>query len=511
MQAMAADARSGAMRRSWRDYARAVGVVAAATLVASAVRAALRVPDVEMLFLLGVVIVAVTSGRGAAVAASVLSVAAYDFFFVPPPWTFDVEDARYVLTFAMMLGIAVLLSTLTLRLREHERVAAQREQRTSALYSVSRRLGSALVESDVAVTCVDAVLTVVGTPSVFLRVRDDQLELVDPGASDALTERETRIASWAALHGSAAGNGSGTFDEEPILCIPLRPVVNVLAVLAIRTPERSGLSAEQREFAEAVCRQGALALERIRLADEARRAALRAETERLRSTLLSSVSHDLRTPLSVITGAATTLRAEIDLAPQARRELLDSVCEEAERLERLVGDLLDMTRLESGAVRPKRDWVPLVEVVGGALTRLDRQLAGREVTTDLPEPLPLLSVDPVLVEQLLVNVLENAVKHTPPGSPIAISASSGGTSVVVDVADRGPGIPRGEQERVFERFRRGPGASGGGVGLGLAIARAIATAHGGTLAVSDRPGGGAVFRLTLPAGDPPELALGEAS
>jgi two-component system sensor histidine kinase KdpD len=332
-----------------------------------------------------------------------------------------------------------------------------------------------------------------------------------PGSASALTEREARIASWASLHGSAAGSGSGTFDEEPILCIPLRPVVDVLAVLAIRTPERAGLRAEQREFAEAVCSQGALALERIRLADEARTAELRAETEGLRSALLSSVSHDLRTPLSVITGAATTLRAEVDLPPQARQELLDSVCEEAERLERLVGNLLDMTRLESGAVRPKRDWVPLVEVVGGALTRLDRQLAGREVTTDLPEPLPLLSVDPVLVEQLLVNVLENAVKHTPPGSPIAVSSCSSGASVVVEVADRGPGIPEGEQERVFERFRRGPGATGGGVGLGLAIARAIATAHGGTLAASNRIGGGAIFRLTLPAGDPPELLLGETS
>lgn len=345
-----------------REYGRAVVIVAVTTVVATTVRELLHVPDVEMLFLLGVMLVAATSERGPSIAASILSVAAYDFFIVPPPFTLDVEDARYVLTFVMMLGVGVVISTLALRVREQERAAAQ-------------------------------------------------------------------------------------------------------------------------------------------LAEETRRAALRAQTEELRSSLLSSVSHDLRTPLAAITGAATTLRADPELPAETRRELVETVCDEAERLERLLGNLLDMTRLEAGAVEPKRDWVPLVEIVGAALTRLDLQLAGRAVTAEIPEDLPLLLADPVLLEQLLTNVLENAARHTPPGSPIELSAKFEGGRVVVEVADRGPGIPPGAEETIFERFRKGRHSAG--VGLGLAIARAIAVAHGGTLVAASREGGGAVFRFELPGGESP--------
>jgi two-component system sensor histidine kinase KdpD len=497
-------------RRARLEYARAVAVVAAATGAASLARSALQIPDVEMLFLLGVVVVAVTSGRGPSVAASVLSVAAYDFFFVPPPLTFDVDDARYVLTFAMMLGVAVVISSLTLRVREQERAAAQRERRTSALYAVSRRLGAALAAPDVAAACVDAIADVVGTASAFLLAAAGRLTPAATSRSVALSTDELEVATWASLHGSAAGRGTGTFEEAPILCIPLRPVVNVLAVLAIRAPAGGALRDDHRDFSDALCRQAALALERIRLADEARSAALRAETEALRSALLSSVSHDLRTPLAAITGAATTLRGDVALDAQTRRELVESICEEAERLERLVGNLLDMTRLESGAVQPRREWVPLIEVVGGALGRLDRELAGREVETGIPDDLPLVSADPVLLEQLLLNLLDNAAKHTPRGTPISISASPQDGGVVVEVADRGGGVPEGAEEQVFERFRRGAGA-GRGVGLGLAIARAIAVAHGGALVASRRPGGGAVFRLSIPAGAPPPSGTGEPS
>jgi two-component system sensor histidine kinase KdpD len=215
------------------------------------------------------------------------------------------------------------------------------------------------------------------------------------------------------------------------------------------------------------------------------------------------VSHDLRTPLATITGSATTLRESPDMAPAARRDLVEAICEEAERLERLVSNLLDMTRLDSGAVEPKREWVPLDEVVGGALTRLERTLAGRRVTTTIPADVPLVALDPVLVQQLFVNLLENAAKYTPPGSEIEIRAGREGGTLVVEVADRGPGIPLGDEERVFERFHRGPHAGVRGVGLGLPIARAIAQAHGGRLVAASRPGGGAAFRLTLPIGAEP--------
>jgi two-component system sensor histidine kinase KdpD len=345
-------------------YARAAAAVGLAAASAAAARALLGVPDVEMLFLLAVVVVAATASRGATLVAAVLSVAAYDFLFVPPPLTFDVADARYLLTFAMMFGIGLLVSTLADR----------------------------------------------------LRARDH---------------------------------------------------------------------------------------ERARLAEEAREARVRAGTEEQRSALLSSVSHDLRTPLAAITGAATTLRDDPGIDAATRRDLADTVCEEAERLERLVANLLDMTRLESGAVTPNREWVPLLEVVGSALARVERLLAGREVKVDVPDVVPLLSIDPILVQQLFVNLLENAAKYTPPGSEIGIHALVEGSTLVVDVADRGAGIPAGEEERVFERFHRAGHAAAHGSGLGLSIARAIAQAHGGRLTGANRPGGGAVFRLALPILEPP--------
>jgi len=239
------------------------------------------------------------------------------------------------------------------------------------------------------------------------------------------------------------------------------------------------------------------------------RLSLRVTTEERRSSLLSALSHDLRTPLAAITGAATTLRDEsaaIDSAQQ--REMLETICEEADRLERLVRNLLDMTRLESGALVVKRQWMPLEEIVGSALTRLESQLQGRPVRTDLPDDLPLVSADAVLLEQVFVNLLENAAKYTPDGSPIEIAAhgraNGQGGSITIEVSDRGPGIPPGSESRLFEKFFRGPQAGSTSAGLGLAICRGVVGAHGGTIIAANRPGGGAVFRMTLPiVGTPP--------
>jgi K+-sensing histidine kinase KdpD len=244
-----------------------------------------------------------------------------------------------------------------------------------------------------------------------------------------------------------------------------------------------------------------------REAQQAKAAAIRAETEEMRSSLLSAVSHDLRTPLAAITGAATTLRdqdANLDRAQRA--DLADAICVEAERLDRLVRNLLDMTRLESGAVQVKREWVPLDEIVGSALARLDSHLAGRKIQADIPDDLPLVSVDPVLVEQVFINLLENVSRHTPGGSSVEIGARCNGDAVQIEVADRGPGIPRGFEQRIFEKFFRGTTSDLNGAGLGLAVCRAIATAHGGTLEAANRTAGGAVFRLELPlVGTPPSL------
>jgi two-component system sensor histidine kinase KdpD len=273
-------------------------------------------------------------------------------------------------------------------------------------------------------------------------------------------------------------------------------------------PSDEALAApEQLHLLETFAAQTALAIERVALVDEAQQARLRSETERLRNSLLSAVSHDLRTPLATITGSASALveqGAELDAA--ARRELAQAIQEEADRLNRLVQNLLEMTRLESGGIHVRKDWEPLEEVVGSALARLEKRLADRRIDIHLAPDLPLVPLDPLLIEQVFINILDNAIKYTPAGSPIEISASAEGREVRVTVADRGPGFAPGEEALVFEKFYRGHAAgTRSGAGLGLAIARGIVEAHGGRITAEARAGGGAVFQFTLPLGaEPPE-------
>jgi two-component system, OmpR family, sensor histidine kinase KdpD len=492
-----------------RAYLAAGAIMAVVTALAAAAREVLHVPDVEMLFLLGVMLAALTTNRRASILAAVLAVVCYDFFFVPPAYTLDVLDARYFLTFGMMLGIGIVIGTLTLRLREERRAAVARERRTNAVYGLSRELAFAADAPGVGQACVGAVAEAFECDSAFLvRSGGDALEAVAASPPTfALTPGEAAAAAWALAHGRAAGRDTENHAGEAVVCLPLRTWGDPLAVLAVKPPRDRPLTGAQQDLLDALGRHAAVALDRVRLADEARRAALRARSEELRSALLSAVSHDLRTPLAAITGAGTLLLDDGVADAALRRELTTTVVEEAERLERLVSNLLDMTRLESGVVEPKREWVPLVEVVGTALNRLDRQLGAREVTVDIADDVPLLSVDPILVQQLFVNLLENAIKYTSPGSEILVRAARAGGAVAVEVADRGPGIPAGDEERIFDRFHRAaqPGVRGArGVGLGLPIARAIAQAHGGRLVAEHRPGGGALFRLTLPLATPPE-------
>src|SRR6266545_4123321 len=371
-----ARARSGA---GALDYLRAVAIIGAATALAVATKALLDVPDVEMMFLLGVMIAAATTGRRAALLAAALAVAAYDFFFVPPRYTLDVADARYLLTFVMMFGVSVVISTLTLRLREERQAAVAGERRTSALLALSRDLGAALDAHGVAEVCARRASEAFGMPAVFLRAASagELVPLAAHPVDAVLGPSELAVARWAREHAQAAGRGTDTIPGETVLCVPLRSWAEVVAVLVLRPPGARGLGSEQRTLLDAFSRQAALALDRVRLAEEARQSALWARTEELRSGLLSAVSHDLRTPLAAITGAGTMLRDDAALDPALRRDLVETVCEEAERLERLVANLLDMTRLDSGAVEPKREWVPLVEVIGSALTRLrDRHSCG---------------------------------------------------------------------------------------------------------------------------------------
>jgi two-component system sensor histidine kinase KdpD len=488
------------------DYLRALAVVVVATAICWLTRPIFDLADQAMIYLLGVLYVASRSPRGPALLASLASVAALDFFFVPPFFTFAVSNVRYLVTFGVMLVTAVLVSSLTVRNRSQAQAARERERRTAILYALTRSFAFRRSVDEIAEAAAAHVEVLFEVEAAVLLVDGGGPLIVRAGADHAFVrdERELTVARWVFEHGRPAGRSTDTLPAVKGLYLPLVGGTRTLGVLGIAVGDRQEpFSASQRQILDVFVKQAALALERALLAEETERTRLAAETERLRNTLLATMSHDLRTPIAAITGAATSLLDESTaLASEDRRGLLETIREEAERLNRIVRDLLDLNRIESGAVAVHKEWCPLEDIVGSALVRLDEPLSGREVKVQLPPSLLVVPVDPVLLEQVLTNLLENAAKYTPPGSPIDIDAEPADGGVMVSVGDRGPGVPAEDLERVFEKFHRLSGdGTVAGTGLGLAICRAILTAHGGRIWAENREGGGARFRFFLPLED----------
>ena len=477
--------------------------------------------NIIMVYLLGVITVAVQFGRGPSIVASVLGVAAFDFFFVPPQWTFAVSDTEYLVTFAVMLLTGLVISTLTAHVKFQAESARRRERRTAALYAMSR----ALVEATTTAELVDIAekhISDVFDSDVFLLFPDPQRTgpvTIAPAASRhasaILTDHDLGVAQWVFDNGERAGRGTDTLPSASSLFVPLRSrgaIVGILGVRPRQADRHALLSSEQTRLLETFAGQVALAEERMRSARDAQEAKLQVEAERLRSSLLSAVSHDLRTPLAAIAGASSTLADGESLDGTTRQELAESIYEESERLNRLVANLLDMTRLEAGALTVQKEWQVLEEVVGVVLNRLARRLQNYTIKTHLPHDLPLVPFDPLLVQQVLMNLLENAIKNTPAGGEISVSAELVGRDVQIDVADRGTGLAPGDEEHVFEMFYRSAGSSrGSGVGLGLTICRGIVELHGGRIWARNRPDGGACFTFTLPRGMAPPAVRGDGA
>jgi two-component system sensor histidine kinase KdpD len=458
-----------------------------------------------MIYLGGVVAVAMRCSRWMSVTSSFLSVAAFDFFCVPPYLTFAVSDYQYVFTFAGMLVVALVISTQTARLKEHAAHAAVREARTEALYRLSSKLAGETRVFEAARAAATLAEDVFGARVVIFLPEDGKLSF-RRRTSDLLPvpPSEESIAQWVFDHGHKAGLRTDAHSDAAALYIPLRGARETFGVLAVlpdvvSNAENRIFAPEQQQLLEVFASQTAVAIERTlsqRAEEETR---VHMQTEQMRSSLLSAMSHDLRTPLASITGAASTLRSQNDRLPlETKQELLESISDEAERLSRLVGNLLDMTRLESGGVELRRDLYPLEEIVGTVLQRMEPQLEGRAVTTELAENLPMVFVDDVLLGQVLWNLLENAAKYTPPGAPLELAAFESGGAILIEVRDRGPGIAPGEEERIFEKFYRGKSDNVRGAGLGLPICRAIVQAHRGTIQALARDGGGTTFRISLP-------------
>ena len=479
--------------------------------------------NIVMVFLLGVAFTAAWYGRGPAIAASIVSVLAFDFFFVPPPFTLTVNDPQYYVAFGVMLAIGLLISALTARLKEQLHSSQDQERRTAALYRFTKQLSE--------ITGVEFLANAAGHQLSRIFPGEVVLFLRDANDSVALRFGETTtiakipanaiVAHWVADHAQIAGAGTDTLPNATALFVPLIGSQRTVGALGVKPTDASLFhDPEQKRLLETCASLIALSIERDQSVLEAHEAQLQVQAEQLRSSLLSSVSHDLRTPLAAIAGASSSLLDESNLQDvAARKDLLQSIVDESRRLGRLVDNLLDMTRLEAGAVTLNKQWHVFEEIVGSARGRLRRELETHPVQVDIPADLPLVQVDGILLEQLLVNLLENACRHTPPESRIRIAARRMDQCLEIRVADDGPGLAVGSESRVFDKFHRNstaPTADGRrGAGLGLAICKAIAEAHGGTILArncSGRAGNagdaGAEFVISIPCEEtPPRVTL----
>jgi two-component system sensor histidine kinase KdpD len=486
----------------WQPYAMSAALCALVTLATVPLLHVFELSNIVMLFLLAVVVAAVRHGRGPAVLAAFLSVAAFDFFYVPPRFTFAVHDLQYVVTFGVMLVVALVIGQLTAGLRYQARVATLREDRVRALYEMSRDLAAALMPEQVVEIGTRVLQAEFDARAAFLLTdAEDRLPAPPPGV-------DAGVAQWAYEHGEAAGHGTDTLPGTPMLYVPLKAPMRVRGVLAL-APKHPGrlIVPEQRRLLDTFASLLAIAIERIHYVEVAQRTTLQMESERLRNSLLAAISHDLRTPLASLVGLADSLSlTPPPLAPR-HAEIARAIQEAALRMNALVNNLLDMARLQSGKVSLNREWLPLEEVVGSALNAMKPVLAGRHpVKAQLPADLPMLHIDAVLIERVLCNLLENAAKYTPDGTSITIAATAASDHVVAWVDDEGPGLPKGREEAIFEKFERGRKESATpGVGLGLAICRAIVEAHGGTMRGETRAAGGARFSFTIPRGEPPGI------
>ncbi|HTR45426.1 MAG TPA: sensor histidine kinase KdpD [Thermodesulfovibrionales bacterium] len=495
-------------RSSLNEWVLSIGTVSAVTGISGLMARYLTLVDMSMVYLLGIVLVSSRAGKGPSLLATILSVAAFDFFFVPPYYTFAVSDIRYFLTFAVMFIVGLVISRLTLRIRAQAGAARSRETRTAALYNLSRDLARERGIARLSTVAVKHIYEVFSREIVIL-VPDEWEKLksvvTGPGTF-ALDQNELSVAQWAFVHRREAGVGTDTLPGAEALYLPLVTPSRAVGVLGVLQSDMVGaLDHEQIHVLESFANLIAMAIDRALLSEEAQQALLKAETETLRNTLLSSVSHDLRTPLAAITGAATTLLQEdVTLSAPERHELMQTVYEEAEHLNQIIRNVLDMTRIEAGAIKVKKEWQPVEQIVGAVLNRLAERLKNRPVKITLPEDLPLVSFDPLLIEQVLMNLFDNIMKYTPEGTPVDLSASVKDGEIVFEIEDAGPGIPQGEEERIFDKFVRGS-TMGGGIGLGLTICRAILTAHGGRIWAENRQGGGAIFRFSLPLGEQPVM------
>ncbi len=491
----------------WRAYLPAFFLIAAATLLGYAVHSFFSPTNIIMIYLLCVVVTAVFWGFGPSVLACILSVLLWDFFFVKPHLTFAVEDTQYIFAFITLLLVGLTISYLTTRIRQQTEAAQGRESETATLYSLSRTL-AAVVGLDSTIRAItDSTKETFGLDAVIFLPDPQSKEGIKPHVNDPdvrVGENETAAAAWCFQHQKVVGHGTDTLPNATARYFPLSTARGTVGVMALQLAgATSRFTAQQTRLLEAYADLAAVAIERNEFAEKARSAEVLATTEKLQTALLNSISHDLRTPLVSVIGVLSSLQEEgIELDDAARRNLIQVAREEAERLNHLITNLLDVTRLESAALRMSRQPCDVEDIIGAALEQLGSRSDKRPVRIELAEGLSFVSGDFGLLVQVLVNILENAFKYSPTGSPVEVFGRKRDNLVEIEVADRGIGIPEQDLLRVFDKFYRVQRPdSVVGTGLGLAICKGIVEAHGGSIRAENRPGGGTIMRVTLPVAD----------
>jgi two-component system sensor histidine kinase KdpD len=507
------DARHGLVNKRpfhWQRYAQSAGLVALITLLGFPLRPFIEPTNLVMLYLLAVVIAAIWLGRRPAVLASFLSVVAFNYVFVPPYYTYVVSDAQFLLTFAALLVVGIVISTLTALARDQTRAAQRRQAHTAALYELSRDLAAAIEPEHIAQIVVTHIGQTLDCPAAVLLSQQEKLAPCFTANGFTMDDNEQAVAAWVFQRSQPAGRRTDTLAGAKNSYLPLKAAQNVIGVLGIGVNESANpLMPEQWRLLESFANQAAQAIRRVQLAEEARQAQLLRETEKLQTALLNSISHDLRTPLASITGALSSLRddaAFLDAA--ARSVLINTAWEQADRLNNLVSNLLEMTRLEAGAMQVRQEPCDVQDLIGVALSQLTHKLNERPLSIEAPDNLPLVPMDFVLMVQVLINVLDNALKYSPPDTLITVRAYIAASELIIEVMDRGIGIPDNELRRIFNKFYRLQRQNGiGGTGLGLSISKGIVEAHNGHIWAQNRPEGGVIVVIALPLDKQEPIAL----
>jgi two-component system, OmpR family, sensor histidine kinase KdpD len=493
----------------WRAYGGAVLLCVSAAALGLPLATTLDSASLVLVGLLAVVLTAARFGRGPAVLAAGLSVLLFNWLFVPPRFSLAVADERVLFTFAVMLAVGLVVGQLTAGLRAQAHAAALREHRMRSLYEISRELGRALGAEQVAGPVERFAAAELDATAVLWIPDASQVLRPAPGSDPDLARISEGLATAAVASGQPQ-DGSGA--AAGWVALPLRVSVANRGALAVRARRGTAGSPEEQQLLQTCAALLAIALERIHYIEVAQATALQIEGERLRNVLLSAISHDLRTPLASMVGLAESLRLAPPALSGAQQEIADAIAASARRMASMVTNLLDLARLQSGAVALNREWQPLEEVAGSAWAAAAGVLARHRVVSRLPADLPLVHIDAVLMERVLVNLLENAAKYSPAGSAVELSAAVRGDEIEIVVEDNGPGLPPGREETLFETFERGHRESNiPGVGLGLALCRAIVQAHGGQIRAEAAAGTGARFVIGLPLGQPPALHEPEAA